>query len=115
MRNWSAIVVLPVPGVPSIRNMCSRVNPPARMSSRPQIPLFAFSAIDSTKTASQTDDNSPRLQAVPSNGNYFHEQRNYGRIARNLAGTEDGRGSRAGPFNRPDRSSAHAIQAEDFP
>ncbi len=42
-------MVFPVPGAPSIRNMCSRENPPARISSKPQMPLFALSSIDSTK------------------------------------------------------------------
>ena len=44
IRNCSAIVVLPVPGAPSTRNRCPRENPPDRILSRPQMPVFAISA-----------------------------------------------------------------------
>ena len=72
IRNWSAIVVFPVPGSPSNRNMCSRVNPPARISSKPQMPLLALPTIELHQdVASQTEINSQRVQAVPSQRNLF--------------------------------------------
>jgi hypothetical protein len=38
-RNWLAIVVLPVPGLPSSRNSRPRARPPARISSSPETPV----------------------------------------------------------------------------
>src|SRR3984957_11394851 len=43
------MVVFPVPGAPSTRNRCPREKPPDRILSSPQIPVFAFSAIDPTE------------------------------------------------------------------
>src|SRR5207247_8212499 len=41
-RNWLAIVVLPVPGLPSRRNNLPFAKPPARISSSPATPVAQF-------------------------------------------------------------------------
>src|SRR6478735_8414705 len=50
IKNWVAIVVLPVPGLPSSKKRRERVSPPTVMSSKPRTPKFAFSLWSGTKS-----------------------------------------------------------------
>src|SRR3546814_6826236 len=58
-RNRNAIVVLPVPGLPSSRKTCPIVSPPHRTSSSPGTPNLALAG-PSISAAMRRSDRSPR-------------------------------------------------------
>ena len=87
------MVVLPVPGAPSTRNKCPRESPPDRISSKPQIPVFAHPQTfrQQSLTPPYPVRNICGINGFPGKiartGNYFGG-RNSGYIARHFPASE---------------------------